>query len=146
MKFCPKCRNTVEDNIEHCPACKTHMPIIENRKLQEIDDIYKHNNYEVPEVDAEEIKNENSNLQSEKQVVSIGAWAMRMVIPIIPFIGPIIYLIMLFIWINDSSKEKSVSNWAWAQLIVMGIIIVVSVILGIIFIPKLASNQLQLIL
>ena len=44
------------------------------------------------------------------------------------------YLIMLFIWSGDTSKEDTFRNWAKAQLIVMAIVlalVIVGVILGI---------------
>ena len=38
---------------------------------------------------------------------------------------------MLFVWSGDTKKEESFRNWAKAQLIVMGIILVL-VIIGVI--------------
>lgn len=67
-----------------------------------------------------------------KPPISIGGWIGRNLIPCIPVVGGLIYLIMLFIWSGDASKDDTFRNWAKAQLIVTGIVIGVMIILGII--------------
>jgi hypothetical protein len=61
--------------------------------------------------------------QPTEQPISVGGWIGRSLIPCIPFVGGIIYLIMLFVWMGDKTKEETFRNWAKAQLIVMGIAI-----------------------
>ncbi len=46
----------------------------------------------------------------------------------IPFVGPLIYFIMLFIWAGDKGKEETFNNWAKAQLVVM----LIGIVLGLI--------------
>ena len=60
--------------------------------------------------------------------ISVGGWIGRTLIPYIPLVGGIVYLIMLFIWSGDKKKEDSFRNWAKAQLIVMAIVIVLAVV------------------
>ena len=60
--------------------------------------------------------------QPAEQPVSVGGWIGRSLIPCIPGVGAIIYLIMLFVWVGDKTKEETFRNWAKAQLIVMGIV------------------------
>ena len=73
-------------------------------------------------------------VQSEKkEPISIGGWIGRSLIPCIPLVGGIVYLIMLFIWSGDTKKEDSFRNWAKAQLIVTAIVIVLTIILVAIF-------------
>ncbi len=67
-----------------------------------------------------------------KQVVTTGQWILRMLINLIPCVGPIIYFIMLFIWANDKTKEDTSSNWAKAQLIWMAISLGIGLLLYII--------------
>ncbi len=66
-----------------------------------------------------------------KAPVSVGGWIGRSLIPMIPFVGALIYLIMLFIWAGDKTKEESFTNWAKAQLVVMliGIVLVLFFVL-----------------
>ena len=59
--------------------------------------------------------------QPTEQPISVGGWIGRSLIPCIPGVGAIIYLIMLFVWMGDKTKEETFRNWAKAQLIVMGI-------------------------
>ncbi|MBQ7036072.1 MAG: hypothetical protein IJN74_01095 [Clostridia bacterium] len=65
----------------------------------------------------------------------MGGWIGRSLIPMIPFVGGLIYFIMLFIWAGDKSKEVSFNNWAKAQLVVM----LIGVVLAILFIVIIAS-------
>ena len=73
--------------------------------------------------------------QMQRQPVSVAGWIGRSLIPMIPLLGPIIYFIMLFVWSGDNSKEESFKNWAKAQLVVMliGVILSLVVILPIVF-------------
>ena len=74
----------------------------------------------------------NNFYAAPKAPVSVGGWIGRSLIPFIPFVGGLIYLIMLFIWAGDKTKEESFTNWAKAQLIVMliGIVIVLFILLA----------------
>ena len=63
-----------------------------------------------------------------KEPISVGGWIGRSLIPFIPLVGGIVYLVMLFIWSGDTTKEKTFRNWAKAQLILMAIAIVFAVI------------------
>ena len=71
-----------------------------------------------------------------KQPVSVAGWIGRSLIPCIPLVGWLIYLIMLFIWSGDQTKETSFNNWAkaqlWVMLIGIGIAVVVLIIVAII--------------
>ena len=68
-----------------------------------------------------------------KMPISVGGWIGRSLIPCIPLVGGIIYLIMLFVWSGDQTKEDTFRNWAKAQLIVMAIVIVLTIILVAVF-------------
>lgn len=71
--------------------------------------------------------------QNAKTPVSIGGWIGRSLIPLIPVVGGIIYFIMLFVWGGDSKKEDSFRNWAKAQLIIIAIVAIPTIILAIVF-------------
>lgn len=72
--------------------------------------------------------NLTANCAEKKESISVGGWIGRTLIPYIPLVGGIVYLIMLFIWSGDKKKEDSFRNWAKAQLIVMAIVIVLAVV------------------
>ncbi len=102
MKYCQNCGAQIEDDRIYCPNCgaQTNMPV---------------NPYAVN--------------TPKPEPVSIGGFIGRSLIPLIPFVGGIVYIIMLFIWGGDTTKEESFRNWAKAQLIMMAIGIVLSIIL-----------------
>jgi hypothetical protein len=73
----------------------------------------------------------NRPAYTQKEPISVGGWIGRTLIPCIPLVGGIVYLIMLFVWSGDTKKEDTFRNWAKAQLIVMAIVLVL-VIIGVI--------------
>ena len=76
----------------------------------------------------------NESYQTKaKTPVSIGGWIGRSLIPCIPLVGGLVYFIMLFIWSGNKEKEESFRNWAKAQLIVIGVVAVLSIILAVCF-------------
>ena len=69
----------------------------------------------------------------KKQAISIGGWIGRSLIPCIPLVGAIVYLIMLFIWSGDAKKEDTFRNWAKAQLIIIAVVLVLSILSVVLF-------------
>ena len=74
----------------------------------------------------------NQPASSGKEPISVGGWIGRMLIPCIPVIGTIAYLIMLFVWSGDTEKEETFRNFAKAQLIVMGILIALVIVIALV--------------
>lgn len=68
-----------------------------------------------------------------KESISVGGWIGRQLIPCIPLVGSIVYLIMLFIWSGDKKKEDTFRNWAKAQLIIMAVVIVLTALFAVLF-------------
>lgn len=102
MKTCPKCGAQAETSF--CTYCGTTM--VDSAAPQQP------YGYQTPYYPPQ---------QPVEQPVSVGGWIGRSLIPYIPFVGGIIYLIMLFIWMGDKTKQETFRNWAKAQLVVMGI-------------------------
>ena len=103
MKVCSTCNTAVKDDVAFCPNCGSHLPASQS--------VYRR--------------------RSEKEPISVGGWIGRTLIPCIPLVGGIVYLIMLFIWSGDHTKEDTFRNWAKAQLIVMAIVLVLVIIFAI---------------
>lgn len=101
MKVCNNCGMTLNDDASFCRNCGSSVPAS-----------YP-NNYQ----------------PASQEPITVGGWIGRTLIPLIPLVGGLVYLIMLFIWSGDTTKEETFRNWAKAQLIVMAI----SVVLGIVF-------------
>ena len=100
MKVCNACNTTLDDNYSFCPNCGASAPVSYPA--------YPWN--------------------TNKEPISVGGWIGRSLIPMIPLVGGIVYLVMLFIWSGDISKEDTFRNWAKAQLIVMAVVLVLGVI------------------
>ena len=105
MKVCNTCGASVNDNVAFCPNCGSIVQ--ENRPAR--------------------------TMAPAKKPISVGGWIGRSLIPCIPVVGSIVYLIMLFIWSGDTEKEETFRNWAKAQLIVTAIVLVVAIIIGVVF-------------
>ena len=113
MKRCGTCGAIIDDNVTFCTNCGANQA-------------YTPANYQQP----------------AKESISVGGWIGRSLIPLIPLVGGIVYLIMLFIWSGDSTKEDTFRNWAKAQLIVT-LIMVVLAILGAVLFGAVFAETLQ---
>jgi len=71
-----------------------------------------------------------SEADGKRQPISFLNWLGTMLLPYIPVVGWIAYLIMLFVWSFGKGTDETKKNWARARL-VSGIIII---ILGLIYI------------
>ena len=100
MKVCSTCNTAVKDDVAFCPNCGSHLPASQS--------VYRR--------------------RSEKEPISVGGWIGRSLIPCIPLLGGIIYLVMLFLWSGDKNREDTFRNWAKAQLIMLAIGIVLTII------------------
>ena len=114
MKVCNTCNTTVNDEASFCPNCGTNLPA----------------GYPV------------YHPKTAREPISVGGWIGRMLIPCIPLVGGLVYLIMLFIWSGDQTKEETFRNWAKAQLIVMAIVLVL-VIISVILCVTVFSDMLR---
>ena len=100
MKVCNICNTCVNDEASFCSNCGTYLTDGSCTYRSRI----------------------------SKDPVSVWGWIGRTLIPWIPVLGGIIYLIMLFIWSGDQNKEDTFRNWAKAQLIMMAIVLVLAII------------------
>ena len=117
MKNCPNCNAVLQDEQTLCPACGAQTMPTQAPQAP----VY----YAPP--------------APQEQPVSVGGWIGRSLIPCIPFVGSIIYLIMLFIWMGDKTKQETFRNWAKAQLIVLLIVVGLGVLLAVLFGGVLAA-------
>ena len=100
MKVCNTCNTAIDDSCAFCPNCGASTPANHPAYLWNI----------------------------QKEPISVGGWIGRSLIPMIPLVGGIVYLVMLFIWSGDVRKEDTFRNWAKAQLIVMAVVLVLTII------------------
>lgn len=70
----------------------------------------------------------NYNPQDD-QHVSVWGWIGIYCINLIPIIGTLVFLVLLFVWAFGDTPKKSLKNWARAMLIIVGVCIVLWVVL-----------------
>ncbi len=114
MKVCPKCQFIGNENELYCVKCGT--------LLEETSD-------EVPQGAPEAQENVQTPpyapytypTQQPKEEISVGKWVLYHLIPCIPVVGSLVYIVMLFVWGFGTDKNDTFRNWAKAQLIMMAI-------------------------
>lgn len=73
-----------------------------------------------------------NNMSNDEEHVSVLHWIGIFCLNIIPCVGPIVYLIMMFVWAFGSTPKKSLKNFARAQLILSAIALGIMIIMIII--------------
>lgn len=114
---CKSCgRSTSNENANFCDYCGTSYKEViyhQNEERQSIESIVKERN-EVEEGD---------------KPISFRNWMGTLLLPIIPLVGPIIYLVMMLVWAFGSDTNQTKKNWARASLVVGCIFIMLFIIL-----------------
>ena len=62
--------------------------------------------------------------------MSVGAWVGVFCINLIPCVGSLVYIIMMFVWAFGNTPKKSLKNFAKAQLLIMAVLLVLSAIIA----------------
>lgn len=65
----------------------------------------------------------------KEKPVSFLNWLGSYALMFIPFVGGLVFLIMLFVWAFGDYVPESKKNWARALLVVIGIVIVLAIII-----------------
>ena len=118
MKICPNCHAQISDAATFCTACGAQQVPPANPQTAPMP--------------------ATTYMQPANQPISVGGWIGRSLIPYIPIVGGIVYLVMLFVWMGDDSKEETFRNWAKAQLI-LTLIAVAAVVLLVVLMVVLGS-------
>lgn len=74
-------------------------------------------------------RQQNVQAGENKQPISFLNWLGTMLLPYIPFVGSLTYIVMLFVWAFGKDSNPTKKNWARAKLIVTAIGIVAFIIL-----------------
>ena len=99
--ICNSCgRVSSNENANFCDYC--------GASLKEA--VYIHHNVEARELSEEK--------KESKEDVSFGNWIGTLLLPVIPIIGPLVYLVLMLVWAFSKDTNKSKKNWARASLIV----------------------------
>ena len=69
-----------------------------------------------------------SDSEEKEPVIGFGNWMITMLLPFIPMIGPLVYMVMLFVWAFGGTNRTK-KNWARAMLIMLIISIIMLMIM-----------------
>lgn len=117
MKPCLQCGAQLEDNAQFCTACGMTQPMMTAPVAP------------VAQEQPQPVSYPGPVYQPQEEPITVGGWIGRSLIPLIPGVGGLIYLIMLFIWSGDRTKQETFRNWAKAQLILAAIGVVLGILL-----------------
>lgn len=107
--ICKACgRNSVNESANFCEYCGTSF---------REDGIVKQENSLIEGKEAFQDMNSNKNAENDKPI-SFGNWVGTMLLPFIPIVGILIYIVMMFVWAFSKDTPKSKKNWARANLII----------------------------
>lgn len=127
-KFCEHCGSPLPQGSKTCPNCSgstNNSGVQPYNNPQQNSNQYTNPQYNQP---ANNAYNAEPMVHPEEHV-TVGGWIGRMLIPYIPFVGPIVYMIMLFVWAFGSERRLSLKNFAKAQLILSLIFTGIAIIL-----------------
>lgn len=169
MKVCPKCNVSWGDDVKFCSACGEPLPDVAPVAEEPVAEPAAPAVEPVAEPVAEPAAEPAAPqapasapqaptyqqappayqppaayyAQNKEEPISTGKWVLYQLIPAIPFVGSIIYLVMLFVWSFGSEKNTTFRNWARSNLILMGIslgLIIVLVVLVVVFASVFATS------
>lgn len=128
--ICNSCgRSAANDNANFCDYCGASLKEGSSR------------------VQSSEI-NQNRVMEERKveedKPISFLNWIGTMLLPFIPLVGPIVYLVMLLVWSFGSDSNPSKKNWARANLVVMIISFLILIVFFTSTIMSLLNNGMDL--
>lgn len=117
MKVCPNCNAVWEDDVQFCANCGKAIPAAEAPAAEPVSQAAAPQGEaprQQPPVYQPPI---NYYQRPAEEHISTGKWVLYHLIPMIPVVGSLIYLIMLFVWGFGDDKNETFRNWAKSQLI-----------------------------
>ena len=146
--FCRQCGAQNEDSYQNCANCGAPLRKVEANQQptpnqpvtppptaqQDYSQQSAQQTYTQPTGSAgyTQTINVQAGEQPSEREVSVAQWVGIFCINLIPCVGSLVYIIMMFVWAFGSTPKQSLKNFARAQLIIIGIVIVLVMILTII--------------
>ena len=121
--FCKNCGIQNDDNNKYCTNCNT--------VLKE-ENVNPANNFQAQGNNQMYTQNYNpyGNVpNAPDQNMTVSDWLKVVLLPLIPCVGSLIYLVMLFVWAFGDSGKPSLKTYAKVQLIMMAVGIVLAIII-----------------
>lgn len=153
MKNCNKCGAELEEGALYCGSCGAEVNAAPEAPASEEPVQAAEAPVQTTVVPAPEAPEGGNSAGAKKPdddglPVSLGTWICRDLLMLIPCVGGLIYIIMLFVWAFDTKYNSTSRNWAKGKLIFIGIslalVIVALIIYAVVFavIGTSVSNEL----
>ena len=118
MMVCRSCGKNYEDGHSFCRECGAPL---------------------VPMTDGQTVQDSNGaqgrqpkktvGVESPSQVVSVGEWILVLLMPLIPCVGWLVWLVMMFVWGFGSGVKPSKKTFARASLIIALVVLVLVILI-----------------
>ncbi len=135
--YCPKCNSENPEGVKFCVNCGNQL---DNGVSK--DNAYQNYNQNYNQAQPYQQPNyvQPPAASTEDEHMTVGGWIGVFCINLIPCVGSLVYIIMMFVWAFGSTPKKSLKTFAKAQLLMMAIAIVLVIILFIIIFAVVSSS------
>ena len=135
--YCPKCNSENPEGVKFCVNCGNQL---DNGVSK--DNAYQNYNQNYNQAQPYQQPNyvQPPAASTEDEHMTVGGWIGVFCINLIPCVGSLVYIIMMFVWAFGSTPKKSLKTFAKAQLLIMAIAIVLVIILFIIIFAVVSSS------
>jgi len=129
--FCPNCGKSNPDDSKFCESCGTNMLEPAAAPPAPVQPAYtpppQAQPAYAPPPQAQYYPSQNAVVPDQYKPVGVGGYLGMFALNFIPFIGPLIFFIMLFVWSFGSRANINKKNLSRALLLMMLILIVIYV-------------------
>ena len=143
MKFCQNCGMENQDDSRVCVKCGVLLPAAETPATEvpaaEEQPAAAPAAPKVPVYQAPPVYQKNAT--ADEEPISVGKWFLYHLIPMIPMVGSLVYIIMLFVWaFGGAERNTTFRNWAKAQLIYQAVMLVVLILLIVLVVAMVTAG------
>ena len=140
--YCPKCNSENPEGVKFCVNCGNQLDngVSKDNAYQDYNQNYNQNyNQAQPYQQPNYVQPPAASTEDEH--MTVGGWIGVFCINLIPCVGSLVYIIMMFVWAFGSTPKKSLKTFARAQLLIMAIVLVLVIILFIIIFAVVSSSS-----
>lgn len=128
--YCEKCHTDNPDGTKYCANCGNPLESATPDNAQ--NNVYQAQNQNQYQPYQQQNVNYQPKAYNEDEHMTIGGWIGVFCINLIPCIGSLVYIIMMFVWAFGSTPKKSLKTFAQAQLLFSAIALVLGIIVFVI--------------
>lgn len=163
--ICKVCGRTISNEeanfCEYCGASfrelrmNGHQPLMNEAQVVQSADLYesKEPNWSgqssMKQGFGQELHQQNQRMRDtvglqKKHPMSFLQWLGIMLLPFVPLIGAISYVVLLFVWAFGKDTEESKKNWARARLVYVAFLLIMTAVFMASALSSLSTSGLSL--